>query len=296
MSQRQYQFPNRDSTFSPNIFHEFPRNRFEDEYKAVIARATALGYQLPSLGVQWLQNNYLRSLKDAGIWDSLDVLYVFINDGSPQFSQINWKTPASFEASQRAGGSLAGAPSIVQWDPNKGFKGNIVGQKWLDTNWNLISNTVNYTLNNCGVGGYFSEMQVDASAQSAFACGDGSFQMTSIYPFGRNNTNTLNATTNDADSAITGPPLTGSYTSAMFHTSRSNTTTMLLYVDGVLRDSASRSPVAVPNRSVTILAEKFSVSTFNFSAMRCGMFYGGGPLVGKEMDMSTLWYRFKNSL
>jgi hypothetical protein len=66
---------------------------FSAEYQAVLARATTLGYTLPSGGQQAKQNQLILDLKTNGSWDRLDDFHLFRNDGSREFATINWKDP-----------------------------------------------------------------------------------------------------------------------------------------------------------------------------------------------------------
>lgn len=66
---------------------------FTAEYQAVIAKATALGYTLPSASQQAKQNQLIIDLKTNGAWSRLDDFHMFRNDGSREFSTINWIDP-----------------------------------------------------------------------------------------------------------------------------------------------------------------------------------------------------------
>ena len=88
-----------------------------------------------------MQNQLLVDLKDAGIWSKLDVFYVFATDGDSDFASINWKDPNNFEIFK------VSSPTFTT---NKGFEGNGTSA-YLDTNWNLANDSVNYQQNNAGV-------------------------------------------------------------------------------------------------------------------------------------------------
>ena len=110
---------------------------FTAEYQAVISRAVALGYTLPSAGVQAKQNTFLAALKTSGVWNKLDVFYCFAQDGSKEFATLNWKSPSDNQA------TLVNSPT---WTSNQGFTGNGTSS-YIDTNYQA-SGTGNYTLNN----------------------------------------------------------------------------------------------------------------------------------------------------
>lgn len=108
----------------------------ETEYQAILDRAIALGYTLPSYSQQILQNDLLKAMKSSGVWDKLDVFYNFANDGSEGFATINWKNPSLY---------LATAPNGITFTENIGFTGG--GTSFINTNFRP-SDGVQYQQNN----------------------------------------------------------------------------------------------------------------------------------------------------
>jgi hypothetical protein len=117
---------------------------FTAEYKAILARATALGYTLPSEGQQVKQNNLLKALIAAGIWAKLDVFYVYANDAGADFATLNWKAPTLYQSTR------VNSPTFTA---NEGFAGNGI-TSYLNSNFNLFLNSVNYTQDNSSIGVY----------------------------------------------------------------------------------------------------------------------------------------------
>ena len=115
------------------------------EYDAVLEYAILQGYTLPSVDQQALQNKLVSDLKQAGIWDKLDIFYVFATDGDQNFARLNWKNPSLYRTTN------------VTSDPI--FRTNIgfTGPNRLNTNFPSTSG-VNYTLNDASrhVWVYFS--------------------------------------------------------------------------------------------------------------------------------------------
>jgi hypothetical protein len=109
---------------------------YDANYKAVLDRGTALGYTLPTLAQQKLQNTLLMSMKADGVWAKLDVFYNFANNGSASFGTINWKNPNANLA------TLQGAPVFTS---NVGFTGGAAS--YINTNFSP-SNGVQYQQNN----------------------------------------------------------------------------------------------------------------------------------------------------
>ena len=111
---------------------------FDTDYQAVLNRATALLYTLPSYYQQVLQNQIIIDLKAAGVWAKLDVFYNFANDGSAEFATLNWKNPNLNQASLVNGMAFAG---------NEGFFGPTSSNAYIDTNF-APSSGVQYQQNN----------------------------------------------------------------------------------------------------------------------------------------------------
>ena len=107
---------------------------YDSSYQAVLTYATSLGYALPSIRQQKLQNRFLKHLKNYGIWDKLDLLYVFASDGDSNFIRLNWKNPDV--------STYTYAPTAIQ-DLNLGVK-FVTGS--IGSAAPLVN--VNYTLNN----------------------------------------------------------------------------------------------------------------------------------------------------
>jgi hypothetical protein len=114
---------------------------FEAEYQAILARATTLGYTLPSAGQQAKQNALIATLKSSGIWNKKDVFYMFANDGSKEFATLNWQNPSAHQC------TLINSPTFTS---NDGFTGNGTSS-FINTNFNPASSGVNYTLNDASI-------------------------------------------------------------------------------------------------------------------------------------------------
>jgi hypothetical protein len=108
---------------------------YTTEYQAVLNFATSQSYPIPSDSQRLLQNQIIVDLKASGIWDSLDLFYVFANDGSQSFATLNWKNPGS---TYQIG--FVNSPIYIT---NKGLQGNDVSA-YCTTGWKP-TNGVQYT-------------------------------------------------------------------------------------------------------------------------------------------------------
>ena len=114
------------------------RGGFVPEYKAIIDYAISQGYVLPTKQQQFLQNQLVKRGLTNGWWAEHDVFYCRLNNGSEDFSLINWIDPGNYTST--LGGDAA-------WTSNSGIKGTINGV--INNNWDNSINNVKYTLNDC---------------------------------------------------------------------------------------------------------------------------------------------------
>lgn len=117
-----------------------PTPAVDADYQAVLDRSTALGYTAPSAAQQTLQNTLVTDLKTAGVWDKLDVFYVFATDGDSDYATLNWKAPSSFQLTK------TNSPTFTT---NEGFAQS--GTASLDTGFILDTNGTNFTQDDAGV-------------------------------------------------------------------------------------------------------------------------------------------------
>ena len=117
---------------------------FDADYQAVLDQSTSLGYTAPSAAQQTLQNTLVTDLKTAGVWDKLDLFYVFATDGDSDYATLNWKAPSSHQTTK------VNSPTFTS---NEGFNGDLTSS-YLDTNFQLDSIGLNSSLNSVSFGGY----------------------------------------------------------------------------------------------------------------------------------------------
>ena len=171
---------------------------FDAGYQAVLNKAVALGFNLPTAPQQIVQNQLVLDLKAGGIWNKLDVLYIFANDGGTEFARLNWKNPNV---------NLATLFNPLTFTTNQGFNGNGTSS-YINTNY--IPSTVgnNYQLNDCSFGYWaFSGLQTGGSRVNIGTRNSSISGLT--YPVGTsensvfiNTNNILNVTLNASSSNL----------------------------------------------------------------------------------------------
>lgn len=117
---------------------------FSTEYQAILNRATALGYTLPSVGQQAKQNQLIIDLKANGAWSRLDNFHMLRNDGSREFATINWIDP----------NNLATTTTFPTFSSAYGFQGDGTS---MFLNLNTLAHT-KFTLNSGAYGVYIENL------------------------------------------------------------------------------------------------------------------------------------------
>jgi len=112
---------------------------FDPDYDLILNLALNSGYDLPSLSNQIKQNQLYVSLKGSGILAKLDTFAVFANDGNSNFALIDWIRTVKQRVLV-----LYTAVNSPTWTANQGFTGNGTSS-YIDTNFNLLNDSVNYT-------------------------------------------------------------------------------------------------------------------------------------------------------
>lgn len=136
----------RDNTIDWGIVYKnLGADSTDADYQSVLDKATDLGYNAPSASQQTLQNTLVTDLKTAGIWDKLEVFYMFATDGDSDFATLNWKSPSSYQATK------VNSPSFVS---DSGFSGD-GSTAYLDTNFVIATDVSNYSQNNASTFTYF---------------------------------------------------------------------------------------------------------------------------------------------
>jgi hypothetical protein len=249
----------------------------DSDYQAILNYATSQGYTLPSASGQTLQNDLVVSLKSAGIWNDLDIFYVFATDGDSDFSRINWKNPSSFEVVETG---------TVTFNTNQGW--NATSGGYLATNFTPSTQSTAYTVNDASriYYDYDNDSTVPAIAY------DGNVVVTTNFNadcWNGTNVNTMKiASENNIggtfDNTGTGLKMiqrTASATIDLYNNSPSGTT----------RFQSSTGLDIYPH---TIL--RYGSGSGNYSSNICSLFGMGASLSGMETDLYTTINNYMNSI
>lgn len=143
---------------------------YEPEYQAVLDYATStLGLtsgDLPSSGVQDLQNQLVSDLKTNGLWNDMTGFYVPIGGSNMAFSKINWANTSKYPV----GGT---DPTL---SANSGWSFVTENSTYIDTGWSPIESVdnPNFSNTNNSMGMYYDSI-TPVEDKNFFACRDTRF-------------------------------------------------------------------------------------------------------------------------
>jgi len=251
---------------------------FDADYQAVLDYATTQGYTAPSAAQQTLQNTLVTDLKTAGVWDKLDLFYVFATDGDSDYATLNWKTPTSFQTTK------VNSPTFTS---NQGFTGDGTSA-YLNTSFRPLTNGNNYQANNASIGVYYnsslSSNNLYLSAYRTSADTDETFLRA-----GGNAPNTINnnnSSNRDAFSAV------GDF--AQIHRNSSN---QYLFTNGIQTDSlAITGSNSLTDFEVYLFGLNNGGSIAALSNAQINFFYLGSTLISESSDFYSALNTYKSAL
>jgi hypothetical protein len=239
---------------------------FDEDYQAVLNRATTLSYNLPTLAQQKLQNTLLMSMKTDGVWAKLDVFYNFANNGGRDFSRINWKNPSA---------TVATLFNSITFNTNVGFQGNGLDM-YIDTNFQLSSGT-NYTQNNASRYVYIN------SASGSIYDGSETFAINTF----RSGTSTAQR----INQGVVGVSAFAYNTNQGMKSIHRTSTTNVTLFNGTVSDTRTVSS------AVTVAANQFILrSVLTYGAHTISMYAVGASLVSENANFITDYQTYLNSI
>lgn len=255
------------------------------EYQSVLDRATVLGYAKPSAAQQVKQNQLVINLKAAGIWNLLDVLYVFATDGDSDFATLNWKNPSAFQCAK------VNSPLL---EANLGFKTNGT-TNYLDTTW-APSNGVNYTLNDASIFIFNSnEYSIDDSLWDC-GCNDAANTNLSSIAIRRDlvtDSSIFCVNTSSAADSIFSVP---SSLNILAHAQRTNGSDQKIFHNGVEKGLQSFASSGRSTNTMHIGVRNANGVMSGFNDGRYSMFGAGASLSSLELSLYNHWNTYFTSL
>lgn len=258
--------------------------QYDEDLQDLLDFADGLGYTLPSDEVIELLDDLITELKALGVWQDLDLLYIFSTDGDEDFATLNLINPATFKASR------VNSPT---WIPGTGFQGNGTNS-YLNTGWAPNPDAVHFTQNDGGVFCYINSEQISGGNQFVFGVRGnvgGAFNgRTTLVPQnGSVHSFSVNSLGVNVGSSVTG---TGFY-----HQRRVLSNDQRLFKNasqvGATNSNASTS---LSTNELNILGSNEDGVTSEFSTHQIGIFGIGASFAGKEQELNDIFNTFTEAV
>jgi hypothetical protein len=235
----------------------------DPSYSALLSYATTQGYSLPNEQQQVNQDILLKSLKIAGVWDKLDLFYVFATDGDSDYATLNYKSPSDFQLLK------VNSPTFTT---NQGFKGDASTAKLTTANggneYNMITDAINASQDSMTTLCYFNDLGVLADYLY------GALQTSPTIGYHQGNGA---ATRNNSSSNYSAPSISDSFTGM-----RRNNSANFDVIDGSSFNNRSIASDSVPNTTFGILGRDGS-SSGGFASAEISFLIHGGALTNTEI-------------
>jgi hypothetical protein len=247
----------------------------DPDYQAILDYANTKGYTLPSNSQQLLQNDLVKDLKAAGIWDKLDTFSVFATDGDSDFALIDWIRLTDYTA--------VNSPTFFT---NLGFKG-FGSSAYINTNYTPSTQGINYTSSDASFGvfwdknsattGYLLGSRTGADANANFLNAAG-----------------LNINSINSNSTANRDVFRQNYD---FKQVQLNSGTQYLFGDGVQDDTFSfQGSPSSPIIPIFLLCFNNNGSPAIFSDGLIRSFYAGSSLLSESSDFNNALTTYYNAL
>lgn len=197
----------------------------------------------------------INSLKSANVWQELDLLYVFAVHAADA-ACINWKNPGQYTATQF--GNLL-------FTANSGFTGD-GSSAYLSTNFNPLTNGVNFLQNDACYGGW----QLN-NAQSDFATWASTLTSNNRSVIVTRTTSDLTQYRINSSSAVT---VSNTDSRGLFVADRSDGSNASIYKNGSLVSTDALASGTITSATFQV----FLAGTTNFSSSSTAVFFCGGSL------------------
>jgi len=229
------------------------------EYFAVYEEMTTT----PSYEDAMIQNQFVETLVDNGIWDKLDLLYITAQPNATD-ALLNWISPGDYTA------TVTGSPTFIAYE---GYTG--VSPSTLNTGWTFANSRFPYSNQNESMGHYTRTTNSIGNASSIGAYDGSAYNM--VYNnatnlgYAVNNTGSTISAVSDIDGCIIGT-LTGT-----------GTETTLFRNGSEIAQTSVVFPGSEPTSNVTLLA---ATNTF-YSSEQVSMGFVGIYLTEAEVIILT---------
>jgi len=217
----------------------------------------------PDASIALAQNRLVRTLRDEGLWDRMDLFYVFAQDASDN-ALINWVNPGTFDASAIL------APEFTAYE---GYTVDGVGS-YLDTNYAPSDDAINLSLNSAAIG-YYNRTDNPLTAYNDMGVQDGT-HLLAVQVYG---SDLYGAVNDDGWTNIADQPY--GFKVAI----RRDDSNVYIYDGGGQVDTDATSSTQIPANSYNVFigARNINGSAANYAARQYSISFIGGGLTGDEV-------------
>jgi hypothetical protein len=256
-------------------------SKYTPEYNAILNRAVALGYTLPSEAMQVVQNDLIIALKNAGVWDSLDTFYNYFHNGGESFGFIDWRNPTRI-VTETGSVSFTSVDGSIS-DGSTGY---------YNTNYSPNTDGVNWQVNSAS---YFVDIKENIQEAAYFLGYQETVAVTVTRLRPRSASDVLEYRLDNLPSG--GGVTTVAHTdgSGFFHVQRRAINDLRCYHNGTLKDQNTGTSGTGTNTDGTLHLFHVNVTGSAISAKTARCFGAGGQLAGKESDLNTIWSNYKTN-
>lgn len=245
---------------------------YEAEFQAVLDRGTTLGYSLPTDPALTAGNTMVAALKAAGIWNKLDLLYVFATNGDSNFATLNWMNPASFQC------TLFNSPTFTSLE---GFTGN-GSNAYMSTGYNPSTHGVNWQLNSCSLG-YYTRNAVPVAVRTEFG----------VYQISANaGTYSYGASAYAVNSNVLATPVNNT-SAGLRHINRAVAGSSTKIVNGGTPQTSTSASSVIPNALVQFLRRSDGVF---YSSLQVSLGFVGGDLSSEATTLFNIVEAYMDAL
>lgn len=212
-------------------------------------------------------DNVITGLKETGYWDKLDVLYIFTAE-SQQMALIDWRKPTRIATNHNC-----------VFTPSDGFKGGLAySNSYINTNYNVLTDAVNYKQNDANVSLYIKEFGAVNANPTLISCDIAPFNQVSLG---------LQKSMNGNSSAYISGDNWPSETPGLWSVTRRNSTSYVVYKaigDSVITTNTS---VALSNNTIQLLGTSWN-NGFCSNAKISFFFAGASLNLSQSTEVSNI--------
>ena len=241
------------------------------DYQAVLDYSTTQGYTAPSASQQTIQNTLVTDLKAAGVWDKLDVFYVFATDGDSNFATLNWKAPSSHQVTK------VNSPTFTA---DSGFAGD-GSSSYLNTNYNPANSGTNYTLNDASISIWSNDFVLNNFITGVEY---------STYNCVRMSSTSANQRINMANAALTPRVNLSDSSKKLRQLNRTSSTNVTAFIDATSTTHSGNSDEVWSGDQLILRSSSFHSST------EVAFFGMGASLVSENADFYSALNTYKSAL